>query len=467
MRDPLWTGDEIAKATGGKLNAPFECSGISIDTRTLAAGDLFVPLKHERDGHQFIANAFRHGAAGTLSEVPINGHPGVRVGDTLGALIRMAEHRRDNSAAIRIGITGSVGKTSLKEAVATICEGAGRTHKSVKSFNNHWGVPLTLARMPRDAAFGVFEMGMNHAGELTKLSALVQPDIAVVTKIAPAHLAHFESVDAIAEAKAEIFSGLGLGGKAIINADDKYAARLAKAARRSGAEVVLVGRSDKADIRIGDVQTLVNGSVFALHVRGDLHAVRVNIAGEHWVLNAALAIATAHAAGVPVVDAVESLTELSAMKGRGERFLATVNGATVTVVDESYNANPESMRAAITALADHKGRKVAVLGEMLELGADELDLHAALSHPLHKSGFARVVTVGETMRGLRGAMPQKMRAAWVKDADAAWDALLGEVQDGDAVLIKGSNGAKLGALVERLKRLGFSESHQWDERHAV
>ena len=194
---------------------------------------------------------------------------------------------------------------------------------------------------------------------------------------------------------------------------------------------------------------------------------RSNIAGEHWVMNAALAIATAHAAGVPVVDAVESLTELSAMKGRGERFLATVNGATVTVVDESYNANPESMRAAIAALADHPGRKIAVLGEMLELGADELDLHAALSHPLHKSGFARVVTVGETMRALRGAMPQKMRAAWVKDSDAAWDALLGEVQDGDAVLIKGSNGAKLGALVERLKRLGFSEGHQWDERHAV
>ena len=459
MHDPIWTGETIAAATDGELNAPFAATGISIDTRELQPGDLFVPLKDQRDGHEFIAAAFRAGAAGTLSEVPINGHPGVLVDDTLAALTRMAETARDRSDAVRIGVTGSVGKTSLKEAIATICEGAGRTHKSVKSFNNHWGVPLTLARMPEDAAFGVFEMGMNHAGELTELSALVRPDIAVITKIAPAHLEHFNSVDEIALAKAEIFSGLAKGGRAIVNADDPYGARLARTARKAGAQVTLVGRSEKSDFRIGDVQPLLNGSVFALHAQGELHAVRINVAGEHWVLNAALAIACAYAAGVPVVDAVESVSQIEAMAGRGQRFLSTVNGATVTVVDESYNANPESMRAAITALADLPGRKIAVMGEMLELGEDAPDMHAALSHPLHKSGFDRVITVGETMRALRTALPRKLQAAWVADADGAWDALLGELRDGDTVLVKGSNGARLGGLVDRLKRLGFSERH--------
>jgi len=468
---PLWTSSEIAAATGGAINSPvtknreFTISGLSIDTRDIGAGDLFIPLKAERDGHDFIANAFRNNATATLSETPINGHPGVIVDDTLAALNALGTASRDRSSAIRIGITGSVGKTSLKEALATVCEAAGPTHKSVKSFNNHWGVPLTLARMPRDTEFGVFEMGMSAAGELTELSALVRPDIAVITKIAPAHLAHFDSVDAIARAKAEIYSGIADGGTAIINLDCAYGPRLAKKAQKSGATIITVGKSDKADFRIGDVQALANGSVFALHHADEIHPVLINIAGDHWVTNAALAVATAHAAGIAIADAVESLTTLGAIKGRGERFDVDLNGAQLTIIDESYNANPESMRAAITAIGERPGRKLAVLGSMLELGADELDMHAALSHPLVREGFARVFTVGETMRALKGALPQKMRAAWCKDADAAWDALLGEAQDGDTILIKGSNGAGLGALVERLHTVNFS-AQQRGNAHA-
>jgi len=464
MKKPLWTGKEIAAATRGQLNQPFDISGLSIDTRDIAEGELFIPLKDQRDGHEFIANAFRRGAGGTLSEVPINGHPGVIVGDTLEALRDMAVASRERCNALRIGVTGSVGKTSLKEAIATICEGAGPTHKSVKSFNNHWGVPLTLARMPRDTQFGVFEMGMNHAGELTDLSSLVRPDVAVITKIAPAHLAHFNSVDDIARAKAEIFSGLVEGGRAIINLDDPYGPRLARTAKRHGAQVITVGRNERADIRIGDVQTQRKGSLFTLHVANDAHLIQVPIAGEHWVTNAALAIAVAHTAGLPITDAAESLTTLSAMPGRGERFDTELNGALIHVVDESYNANPESMRAAMSAVTGG-GRKIAVLGSMLELGADELDLHAALSHPLVKFGFSRVITVGEPMRALKGALPQKMRGPWCADSDVAWDALLGEVRDGDTVLIKGSNGAKLGQLVTQLRERGtppvdFSQPHR-------
>ena len=462
--DSLWTSDEIATATKGEATKPFACAGISIDTRELEPGDLFVPLKAERDGHDFIANAFRQGAAATLSEVPINGHAGVLVEDTLASLRAMATHRRDHSEAIRIGVTGSVGKTSLKEAIATVCEAAGPTHKSVKSFNNHWGVPLTLARMPRDTEFGVFEMGMNHAGELTDLSALVRPDIAVITKIAPAHLEHFDSVDAIARAKAEIFSGLAEGGRAVINLDCAYGPRLSRVAKKHGAKITTVGKSERADFRIGDVQTLADGSLFALHHDGDIHCVRVPIAGEHWVLNAALAIAVAYTAGVAVEDAAESITTLEAMKGRGARFHAELNGATLHVIDESYNANPESMRAAITAIGETEGRKIAVLGSMLELGEDADDLHAALSHTLVREGFERVVTVGKHTEALNAALPKKIAAAHVADADAAWDALLGEVRDGDTLLIKGSNGAGLGALVERLRGLGFSRPHRWNPK---
>ena len=459
MSIPLWTGEEIAAATGGTLVGDFGATSVSIDTRTLEAGDLFVPIRATRDGHDFLDAAFRAGAAGALSEVDTP-HPHARVDDTLIALRRLAEAARTRSRAVRIGITGSVGKTSLRAAVATICAAAGPTHSSIKSFNNHLGVPLTLARMPRQAAFGVFEMGMNHAGELTKLSAIVRPDVAVVTKIAPAHLENFENLDAIARAKAEIFSGLADGARAVINADDPYGPRLARAARKRGARVTLVGRSERADFRIGDVQTLADGSLFALHHGGDIHPVVVPIAGEHWVANAALAVACAFAAGVPVADAIESLSTLSAMPGRGERTTLKLDlesgEATLTLIDESYNANPESMRAAIAAAAAAPGRKLAVLGTMLELGADELDHHAALSHPLVKHHFDRVVTVGEPMRALRGALPLKMRAAWAEDADSAWEALLRELADGDTVLVKGSNGAGLGALVKRLKTEGFS-----------
>lgn len=452
MSKPLWTSQEAAGATGGRAVGDWVVSGLSIDTRSLQPGDLFVPLRDVRDGHDFIPDAREAGAGAILSEHQDELEPALIVEDALEAMRRLAVGARDRSRAIRFGVTGSVGKTSLKEAIATICEHAGETHKSLKSFNNHWGVPLTLATLPRDAVYGVFEMGMNHAGELANLSPLVRPDIAIITKIAPAHLAFFENVEAIAAAKAEIFQGLSKDGWAVLNADDVYFEFLSHTAKEAGAKIISFGKAYDADVRFEAPTATSSGVKATVHVKGKAYDMHVPQFGEHWIANGACAVAATTVAGIDPKQAMSALSTFGALAGRGELLNLSSDTVTYTLIDDSYNANPESMRAAIAALGTKAhGRKIAVLGDMFELGADELSLHAALAEPLQAVGVSRVIVVGECMRALRGALPRPLRAAWAKDWVAALDALETEVQSGDTVLVKGSNASGLGKLVAALK----------------
>ncbi len=460
MSSVLWTSDEAEKATGGEARGDWNATGLSIDTRSLVWGDLFVPLKDQRDGHDFIPQARAAGACAVISENNDELSPALIVKDSLQAMRDLAQAARNRSHAKRIAVTGSVGKTSLKEALAAICATAGATHKSQKSYNNHWGVPLTLATMPPQTEFGVFELGMNHAGELSDLSSVVEPDIAIITKIAPAHLAHFENVDAIAAAKSEIFDELAEGGVAILNADDRFFEFLKSRAEQRQAKIVSFGAVDGADVKIVDPQSRAGQVNASLEIAGETHQLTVPIDGEHWISNAACAVAAAMAAGIEPAVSLKALACFRALPGRGDVIDARVDGKVISLIDESYNANPESMRAAIASLQTRAAnRKIAILGDMFELGRDELDMHAALADPLQSAGVARVIFVGECMRALKGALPREMRGPWARDWEAALAALRDEIQDGDTILVKGSNATGLGKLIAEIRKLQKGVEH--------
>lgn len=445
----LWTSKDIEKATGGKSTIDFEVESLSIDTRTLEKGALFVPLKDVRDGHDFIPQAMKASATGTLSDRQLEDTPHVQVEDTLDALNALATAARERSNALRIGVTGSVGKTSVKDALAVMFASFGEVHWSKKSFNNHWGVPLTLASMPKETDFGIFEMGMNHAGEISELTAKVRPEIALITTIAPAHLAQFPNVEAIADAKAEIIDGLPADGILILNADNAYTPQIR--AKADGHKVLTFGHSAEADIRILSYEVSETGVRGQLQIGEDKINFDIPIPGDHWLMNAAACVAVATAAGVDPQKAANALSKIKASEGRGDETILNVDGKAITLIDESYNANPASMRAALSALSNRPGRRLAVLGDMYELGADEIKLHADLAEPIEDAGVARVIVTGECMRALRGALSRPLRGAWVHNADEAYEALLSELEDGDVVMIKGSNATGLGALTKRLK----------------
>lgn len=450
---PLWNLADIAAATGGQAVGEANISGLVIDSREAGLGDLFIPLKDNRDGHDFIDAAFKSGASAALSEIEISGSY-VRVTDSFTAMQDMAIASRQRSKALRVGVTGSVGKTSIKEMIATIFEHVGASHKSVRSFNNHWGVPLTMARMPEGTERAVFEMGMNHAGELSELSELLRPDVAVISLIAPAHLAHFSSVDEIAAAKAEIFDGLKQGGVAVLNRDDDYFETLSDAAQKRSAKVVSFGQNAKADVRLSSIHISAANSRAVVIYDTQKYDLIVPAIGMHWLQNAAAALAVAVNANIEIEDAIDALAEYIIPQGRGAAFDAQIDGKTVRILDESYNANPTSMRAAIASAGQQaSGRVLAVLGDMLELGKDEVALHAGLAPDLEAAGISRVIFTGECMRGLRGAVKREQRGAWVQGAQEAFQALRSEIESGDTVLIKGSNASGLGALVKKIKSL--------------
>ena len=450
----LWSLNDIAAATGGTAVGQASISGLVIDSREARGGDLFIPLKDKRDGHDFIDAAFKSGASAALSEIDLGTRPHVRVADSFKAMQDMAIAARERSGALRVGVTGSVGKTSIKEMIAAIFDSQGPSHKSVRSFNNHWGVPLTMARMPQATQRAVFEMGMNHAGELSELSGLLQPDIAVVSLIAPAHLAHFENVDAIAAAKAEIFDGLKAGGTAVLNRDDDYFDRHSKAASARQAKIVSFGQNAAADIRISDIDIQSTQSHAHISFEGRGYALTIPAVGAHWLQNAAAALAVTVNTGISMDDAIAALAGYDIPQGRGAAFDAVIDGKRVRILDESYNANPTSMRAAIASAAQQAdGRLLAVLGDMFELGKDEVALHAALAPDLAAANVSRIIFTGECMRGLRGAVKREQRGPWVHDADGAFAALQLEIESGDTVLIKGSNASGLGALVHMIRSI--------------
>lgn len=388
MLEPLWTAKQAMAATGGMLTGDlgWTCSGLSIDTRTIVPGDLFVALKDERDGHDFVTDAMARGAAACLvtdtSRCP---GPALQVKDTLQALRSLGEAARDRSAAIRIAVTGSVGKTSIKEALAAVLRAAGPAHWSVKSYNNHWGVPLTLARMPVETQRAVFELGMNHAGEIRDLSSLVRPHVALISRIAPAHLEYLGTVEAIADAKAEIYEGLETDGVAIYPADDPLAERLASFAKRSAAAFMLdFGRHPAAAIRMESFETGLSGSDGVVNVMGVRVPFHLAATGEHWAWNAGAVFAAAAAAGLDAKHVADALSQVDAEPGRGRAItVALPKGGHFTLLDDAYNANPVSMAAAIASLGSARpgpgGRRIAVLGDMLELGPQSPQLHRALA----------------------------------------------------------------------------------------
>lgn len=478
FHEGLWTAYEAAAATGGALCArggeptewtaeEWSASGVSIDTRSLQPGEMFVALRDARDGHEFLKSAFEAGAAAALvaraPEDAPEGAPLLVVDDTLQGLRDLADAARLRNFGKRIAVTGSAGKTSTKEILSAVLSASGVVHAADKSFNNHWGVPLTLARMPMRADYGVFEIGMNHAGEITPLTALVRPHAAIVTTVAAAHLEFFPSVEAIAEAKAEIFSGLNPGGIAILPFDNPHFGLLKKRAEEAGAAgFISFGEKDGADFQLLDYEPVGEGARLTTKIKGRRQKMPVGVPGRHQALNVLAALAAADAVGADLEAGIAALASLQPAEGRGARSVIKVDGGTATLIDESYNANPASMAAAIGLLgaapAGKGGRRIAVLGEMLELGPEAGKLHAGLAEALVAARVDRVYAAGGLMRHLWEALPPAMRGLYAGSAVG----LVGPVRDalapGDVVMVKGSNASKVSAVARALKEKESQES---------
>ncbi len=450
----LWTSAAIADATGGTASAPFAASGVTFDSREVQPGDLFIALAGTAsDGHAFAAAALAAGAAGVLCQRAVDG-PHVLVDDTLAALRALGVAARARCRGRIVGITGSVGKTGTKEALFAALDRSkpGRAHRSVKSYNNHTGVPLSLARMPATSRYAVLEMGMNHAGEIADLAAMVRPHVAVITTIAPAHIENLGSIEAIADAKAEIFGGLEPDGIAILPFDSPWFDRLAAAARAQGAEVISFGLNAGADVHALDwLDNGHGGSLITARVRGTLLCFTLGQAGDHWVANAMAVLAAVQAVGGDLAAAGVALAEMGGLAGRGARHQLDWGDGRVLLIDESYNANPASMAATIAQLGvEPARRKVAVLGAMRELGVGSDAYHAALAQHLIAAGVAKAILVGAEMQPLAEALTGSVDRIAVADADAAWAALDDALAPGDAVLVKGSNSVGLSRVVARL-----------------
>ena len=450
----LWTSAEIAEATGGQVTSDFEVTGLSIDTRTLETGDLFVALKDVRDGHDYIEAAISAGAGGVLCEAAPGNTPAVIVAESSKALEDLGVYARDARKALRIGVTGSVGKTSVKDALAVMLSAFGNTHKSIKSFNNHFGVPITLSTIPQGAEYAVLEMGMNHAGEMSGLSKLAQPQIAIINNVVGAHLAHFENVQGIADAKAEMIDGMEAGSTLILNGDNEYTLGIRTKAEAASLRVLTFGHSKGDDVFINESKSHAHGGQLICKLGSSSVDVKLNVTGEHWFMNAVACLAVAFAADLDLEKAAAALSDIVPAPGRGDVHELNIDGKSITLIDESYNANPTSMRAAFSAAALRPGRKLALLGDMYELGADELELHRGLADPLVEAGVERVFMAGECMRLLMGALPQPMRAGWSSKPQTLLTKLKGELRDGDIVLIKGSNASGVGKVAAQLKGEG-------------
>ena len=472
MTRPLWTSDEIASATGGRVTASFEATGVSIDTRSLEPGDLFVALTDQRDGHDFVASAFEAGASAALVSRHVEGVPGplIIVDDVLAALVAMGEFARDRATdAVRIAVTGSVGKTSVKEMIARIHRGAGRAHWSVKSFNNHWGVPLTLARMPADTEFAVFEIGMSTPGEIAPRSRMVQPHVAVITRIAPAHLEGLGSIEGVAREKADIAAGLvEPDGIVVLPRHDEMLPVLADHIRKlkPNAPIALFGWKGEA----GHAQRLTNldgwsdiqayasadgMSYIGLDTLTCLVDVEIRAVGRHWAENVACAMLAASLnAPIDVYKAALDLSGYTPPPGRGTAETLTLpTGGDVLLVDDSYNANPASMRAALASFAARPGnRHIVALGEMLEVGPTSRAEHIALAGPVQEAGAALVFLAGEGMKPLSDSLHGRIETHWAVKANELESIVKKSLTNGDLLLIKGSNASGMGRLAEKLRQ---------------
>ena len=465
MNLELWTAADAQAATGGVLHhgaggaAAWTASGVSIDSRTLRPGDLFVAVSGPNfDGHDFAADALVGGAAAALVARRPSGEAGpyLVVDDTLeglGALARFARHRCGARIA---AVTGSVGKTGTKEALRLALGRSGPTHASAASHNNQWGVPLSLARMPASSAYGVFEVGMNRPGEIAALTRMIGPHVAIITTVEPAHLAFFPDTAAIADAKAEIFEGVQPGGFAILNRDNAHFDRLAGAARARGAEVIGFGWDARADARIMDHRLGPEGSAVTADICGRRATYEIGAPGRHWVMNSLAVLAAVHAIGADLDLAAAAMADVEPGPGRGTRLRVAIPGGAINVIDESYNANPASVQAALAVLADWPGarRRIAVLGDMAELGDQAPALHRDLAPAIEAAGVDLVFTVGTAMAALDAVLAPPRRGGHRATAEEAAAAVAASVSAGDVILVKGSNATGMARVVDALGSLG-------------
>lgn len=465
MTSPLWTGQEAIEAMQAATRGavPARIDGVSIDTRTLRPGDLFVALRGDaRDGHDFVRAAFEKGAAAALvaadrADDLAGAGPLFVVEDTLRAMEDLGRAARERSNARIIAITGSVGKTGSKEAMRLLLSREGLTHASVASYNNHWGVPLTLARMPREAQFGVFEIGMNHAGEIAPLTRMVRPEVAIVTTVEAVHIEHFRSVSGIADAKGEIFLGLEPGGTAVLNRDNPHFERLKAHAFASNAgRVVSFGEGEGADVRAERIILRQDMTIVDARVFGDPLTYRIGMIGRHVAVNSLGLIATVKALGLDLAVAALALGDMTPPTGRGARETLAFGAGEITIVDETYNANPASMRAALETLGQTeiglRGRRVAVLGDMLELGEDGPRLHADLAPAIAANAVDLVFGAGPLMKNLMTALPPERRGGYANAAAALEASVVSALRPGDVVMVKGSRGVRMESVVEAVKR---------------
>jgi UDP-N-acetylmuramoyl-tripeptide--D-alanyl-D-alanine ligase len=459
---PLWTAEELRRTLGADVPPGLSATGVSFDTRTLQAGDLFFAIKGiSMDGHRFVARALEQGAAAAVIEAGREGEfagagPLIAVSDVLEALNRLGLAARERSGAKIIAVTGSVGKTSTKEMLRAVLSRHGKTHYSEASYNNHWGVPLSLARMPRDCAYGVFEIGMNHMGEIRPLVKMVRPHYALVTHIGPVHLEFFASVEEIADAKAEIFAGLEPGGVAVLSWDSPYFERLKAHALAGGASrIVSFGEIPGADIRAVGIRETPDGSVISAEVFGAPIVYQCSVPGRHMAMNSLAVLAAAREMGIPPAETAEALAHVSAAKGRGERWRLAVGDGAFTLIDESYNANPESVRAALTALGrtpvSGSGRRIAALGPMRELGPGGPALHAELAQTLAELAVDSVYLAGDLMQSLYKVLPEHQKTLWVEQSADLIQPLLNILHPGDVLMVKGSLSTRMGLIVKALK----------------
>ena len=477
LKTYLWTTGSALAATGGIAHGEWRADGVSIDSRTTKPGDLFVAIRGPSfDGHDFAADAIAAGAAAAVvkrrPDAVSGDAPLLEVKDTTRALKDLGQAARRRTGARIIAVTGSVGKTGTKEAIRFVLEEQGPIAASQGNLNNHWGVPLSLSRMAADSTFGVFEIGMNHPGEIAPLSRMVRPDVAVITNVEAVHGAHFESVDDIAEAKAEIFQGMTGDGVAVLNRDNAQFNRLAAAAGEAGVNnVIAFGAHEEAQFRLMDVRTDCEGSDVKARIDGAEFQYRLGVPGHHWVMNSLAVLAAVGAAGGEIGPAAVELAGMIGLKGRGRRHTVEVAGGAFIVIDESYNASPVSMNAAFKVLGglepEGGGRRIAILGDMLELGPESEGQHAALVETLIAEKINLVFTAGQYMGALWDVLPQSMRGATAPSAMRLLPKVTGIVRPGDVVVVKGSAGSNTGPIVNALLDLGHPCGVDPDNRKQV
>ena len=470
----LWTSAEAAAAVGGRASSSWTATGVSIDSRSVAKGDLFVALRGPNfDGHDYVATAMRAGAAAAMVErrpADAGTAPNLLVDGCEQGLVELGRAGRARSGARVAAVTGSVGKTGVKEALAHLLGKQGETYATAGNLNNQYGVPLSLARLPQSAAYAVLEIGMNHAGEITPLTRLVRPHVAIVTTVAPVHMEFFSSVEAIAEAKAEIFLGVEPGGTAVINRDNPHYELLADRAKEAGvATIVGFGADKRAAFRLTDLKLDSEGSRVEAKFSGGTLSYRLNLPGRHWATNSLAVLAAVHALGADVFAAAAAFAEIVPPKGRGARHTVNTGAIEFLLIDDSYNASPVSMAAALRVLAQvppgPSGRRIAVLGDMRELGNAAPELHRGLAPDLSAAQVELAFLVGPHMKGLYDLLPDAMKGAYRATSDEMVQPLLAALQAGDTVLIKGSLGTRMAPLVEAVRALDRNASLTTGDGH--